>query len=40
MGELKAIPGAVDYNKTEKSFGKGRRKTRKGRKNRRRTRKH
>jgi hypothetical protein len=39
MGELKAIPGAVDYNKTEKSFGKGR-KTRRGRKNRRRTRKH
>ena len=39
MGELKAVPGAVDYNKTEQSFGKGR-KTRKGRKNRRRTRKH
>ena len=40
MGELKAVPGAVDYNKTEESFGKGRRKTRRGRKNRRRTRKH
>ena len=41
MGELKAVPGAVDYNKTEESFGKGRRKSRRGRKNRRRTtRKH
>ena len=41
MGELKAVPGAVDYNKTEESFGKGRRKTRRGRKGRRRTtRKH
>jgi hypothetical protein len=39
MGELKAVPGAVDYNKAEQSFGKGR-KTRRGRKNRRRTRKH
>jgi hypothetical protein len=37
LGELKAVPGAVDYNKTEESFGKGRRKTRRGRKNRRRT---
>jgi len=36
LGELKAVPGAVDYNKTEESFGKGR-KTRRGRKNRRRT---
>jgi hypothetical protein len=39
LGELKATPGAVDYNKAEQSFGKGR-KTRRGRKNRRRTRKH
>ena len=39
LGELKAVPGAVDYNKTEENFGKGR-KTRRGRKNRRRTRKH
>jgi len=37
LGELKAVPGAVDYNKTEESFGKGRRKTRRGRKGRRRT---
>jgi hypothetical protein len=37
LGELKAVPGAVDYNKTEENFGKGRRKTRRGRKNRRRT---
>jgi hypothetical protein len=36
LGELKAVPGAVDYNKTEENFGKGR-KTRRGRKNRRRT---
>lgn len=33
LGELKATPGAVDYNKAEQSFGKGR-KTRRGRKNR------
>ena len=41
MGELKATPGAVDYNKAEQSFGKGR-KTRRGRKSKktRRTRKH
>jgi hypothetical protein len=40
MGELKALPGASDYNKAEGRFGKegGRRKTR--RRNRRTTRKH
>jgi len=40
MGELKALPGASDYNKAEEKFGKegGRRKTR--RRRRRTTRKH
>jgi hypothetical protein len=39
MGELKAVPGAVDYNVAAERFGKGRRKTRRGRKSLR-TRKH
>ena len=42
LGELKSLPGAVDYESAESRFKAGRkaRKTRKGRKSRRHTRKH